>query len=48
MRLKKSFKGIMDNGTNYVASKRFIDCFTGKELKVKPKTGVSSQKRVGE
>ncbi|MFA6570198.1 MAG: DUF3800 domain-containing protein [Bacteroidota bacterium] len=37
-RLKKSFKKIMDEGTNFMRSEDFRKVLTSKELKVKPKT----------
>jgi len=38
MRLKKSFRRIMDNGTHYVTNKELRTTFTSLELKVKPKS----------
>jgi hypothetical protein len=37
MRLKKSFRGVIDKGTGYVAPRDFTACLTSKELKVKLK-----------
>ncbi|HEX9744948.1 MAG TPA: DUF3800 domain-containing protein [bacterium] len=36
-RLKKSFSNLITSGTEYVESTLFQNCFTSKELKVKPK-----------
>jgi len=38
MRLKKSFKAIMTNGTQYLKSNELAEVYTSKELKVKPKS----------
>jgi len=38
MRLKKSFRKILDNGTHNLSSEDLLNHFTSKELKVKPKT----------
>jgi hypothetical protein len=37
MRLKKSFSGLFENGTDYVSKEIIQKCLTSKELKVKPK-----------
>jgi len=37
MRLKKSFRKIMENGTHYIESEKLQKLITSKELKVKPK-----------
>lgn len=37
MRLKKSFRGLIEKGTDFMASDRFQKSFTSKELKVKLK-----------
>ena len=36
-RLKDSFRGVYENGTQFVDPARFAACLTSKELKVKPK-----------
>ncbi|MBA7566607.1 hypothetical protein ES708_08299 [subsurface metagenome] len=38
MRLKKSFRRILDNGTHNLSSEDLQEHFTTKELKVKPKS----------
>ena len=38
MRLKKSFRNLMLNGTEYVDASKFNTFFTSKEIKVKPKS----------
>lgn len=38
MRLKKSFKSIMINGTQYLKPNELAEAYTSKELKVKPKS----------
>lgn len=37
MRLKKSFDGLWENGTEYIPAERFHTVLTSKKLKVKPK-----------
>ncbi|MEI6091224.1 MAG: DUF3800 domain-containing protein [bacterium] len=37
MRLKKSFNGLFETGTNYMSKEIIQNCLTSKELKVKPK-----------
>ena len=37
MRLKKSFQGIWEHGTDHMEAKQFQELLTSKELKVKPK-----------
>jgi len=37
-RLKKSFNGLYENGTNYFEASKFQEKLTSKQLKVKPKT----------
>jgi len=37
MRLKASFRGLIEKGTDYVAPDKFQESLTSKELKVKPK-----------
>ena len=37
MRLKKSFVGLWNEGTEYMSQERFHEVFTSKQLKVKPK-----------
>ncbi len=38
MRLKKSFRRILDNGTHFIESEKLQKLITSKELKVKPKS----------
>ena len=37
MRLKKSFRKLMENGTNHLSSEKLHECLTSKELKLKTK-----------
>ena len=38
MRLKNSFSGLWEEGTEYIPAEKFHDVLTSKQLKVKPKT----------
>ena len=48
MRLKGSFRRLWEKGTDYVAPEQFEEVLTSRELKVRPKSARSEERRVGE